>query len=119
MEFTIAKEEFYKGLQRAQGVVSTKGAMPILANVLIEATSDGVNIFATNLDLGARGHESVENRDRRAPGQAEHVFYTLALEAFDEGFGAGHGLVSHLSILPSVPFLRWSAWLTSRSFIIR
>jgi DNA polymerase-3 subunit beta len=55
MEFTIERDEFYRGLQRAQGVVSSKGAMPILANVLINATLDGITLFATNLDIGLKG----------------------------------------------------------------
>ncbi|VAX20877.1 DNA polymerase III beta subunit [hydrothermal vent metagenome] len=55
MEFTIGRDELFKGLQRAQGVVSAKGPMPILANVLIEAHETGINIFATNLDMGLLG----------------------------------------------------------------
>ena len=55
MELSISQSELYKALQRAQGVVSTKGAMPILANVLLEATEKGLTLFATNLDIGLRG----------------------------------------------------------------
>jgi DNA polymerase-3 subunit beta len=74
MEFTIAKEELYKGLQRAQGVVSTKGALPILANVLIEATNEGVNIFATNLDIGVRGsYAAAVTKSGRITSQAKKL----------------------------------------------
>jgi len=80
MEFTISREEFLKGLQRVQGIVSTKGPMPILANVLIEtgsaandenlaeggAGADTINIFATNLDIGLRG---TYKADVAAPGR--------------------------------------------------
>ncbi len=55
MEFTIGRDEFFKNLQRAQGVVSTKGAMPILANILIDASDSQITLFATNLDMGLRG----------------------------------------------------------------
>ncbi len=55
MEFTVGRDEFFKSLQRAQGIVSTKGAMPILANILIEASESGIMLFATNLDMGLRG----------------------------------------------------------------
>lgn len=55
MEFTIDRDEFQKALQRAQGVASAKGPMPILSNVLMEAEGDGVSIFATNLDIGLKG----------------------------------------------------------------
>lgn len=55
MEFKISKEEFSKGLQKVQGIVDTKGAMPILSNILIKTQPEGIDIFATDLDVGIRG----------------------------------------------------------------
>lgn len=55
MEFKISREEFFKGLQKVQGIVDTKGAMPILSNILIKTSSDGIDIFATDLDIGIKG----------------------------------------------------------------
>ena len=55
MEFKISREEFLKGLQKVQGIVDTKGAMPILSNILIKTRSDGIDIFATDLDIGIKG----------------------------------------------------------------
>ena len=55
MEFKISREEFLKGLQKVQGIVDTKGAMPILSNILIKPRSDGIDIFATDLDIGIKG----------------------------------------------------------------
>ncbi len=55
MEFTIGRDDLYKGIQRVQGIVSSKGAMPVLANALIEAGDKAITIFATNLDMGLRG----------------------------------------------------------------
>ena len=55
MEFKISREEFLKGLQKVQGIVDTKGAMPILSNILIKTHSDGIDIFATDLDIGIKG----------------------------------------------------------------
>ncbi|MBI4666575.1 MAG: DNA polymerase III subunit beta [Nitrospinae bacterium] len=55
MEFTISRDEFFKSLQRAQGFISPKGTMPILANILLEASESAVTLFATNLDIGFRG----------------------------------------------------------------
>lgn len=54
MKFTILQEEFNKGLSIAVRMVSSKGQMAILSNVLIEAENEGVNISATNLELGLR-----------------------------------------------------------------
>lgn len=56
MELTISRDELFRALSRAQGVVSTKGAMPILANVLIEASEGAMTLFATNLDIGLKGN---------------------------------------------------------------
>ena len=55
MEFKISREEFLKGLQKVQGIVDTKGAMPILSNILIKTQLEGVDIFATDLDIGIKG----------------------------------------------------------------
>ena len=52
MEFRIAADELKKALYRAQGIVERKTTMPILANVLVNATKSGVQITAFDLDLG-------------------------------------------------------------------
>ena len=43
MEFRIAADELKKALYRAQGIVERKTTMPILANVLVNATKTGVH----------------------------------------------------------------------------
>jgi DNA polymerase-3 subunit beta len=55
MKLTIKKEELLKGLQRIQGVVEKKNTMPILSNMLLIADSQGVEIVATDLEIGLRG----------------------------------------------------------------
>jgi DNA polymerase-3 subunit beta len=61
MEFSIQTEELTKGLYRAQGIVEKKTAMPILSNVLFEATADGtVAITATDLEVGMTGEHPAE-----------------------------------------------------------
>lgn len=52
MEFRISVDELKKALHRAQGIVERKAAMPILANVLINATKGGVTVTAFDLDTG-------------------------------------------------------------------
>lgn len=52
MELTIRVPELLKALLRAQGVVEKKTTMPILANVLLQATSkDSLTISATDLEI--------------------------------------------------------------------
>jgi DNA polymerase-3 subunit beta len=60
MKLKIKKEEILKGLQRIQGVVEKKNTMPILSNMLLTADGNGVEIVATDLELGLRGHYAAE-----------------------------------------------------------
>src|SRR5881296_714420 len=55
MKLRIAREELLTALQRVQGVVEKRNTMPILSNILLEAKPDGVDILATDLELGMRG----------------------------------------------------------------
>jgi DNA polymerase-3 subunit beta len=55
MKLRIARDELLTGLQRVQGVVEKRNTMPILSNILLEAKSDGVDILATDLEIGMRG----------------------------------------------------------------
>jgi DNA polymerase-3 subunit beta len=63
MKFTIEKAELQKGLARIQAIVEKRNSMPILANVLIEASKKGkssqLQLSATDLEVGIRGvHEA-------------------------------------------------------------
>jgi len=54
MEFTIAREELLQGLYLTQGIVERRTTIPILANVLLESTADGISIAATDQEVGVR-----------------------------------------------------------------
>ncbi len=54
MEFTIARDELLQGLYLTQGIVERRTTIPILANVLLESTGDGVTISATDQEVGVR-----------------------------------------------------------------
>ena len=59
MKFSIEKSEFLKGLGRIQAIVEKRTSMPILANVLLQATKEGeegeIQLAATDLEVGIRG----------------------------------------------------------------
>lgn len=55
MEFSIEKKELLIGLHRIQGIAERRTAMPILANVLLEAKKGQLVIVATDLEVGIRG----------------------------------------------------------------
>ena len=54
MQFQINKETFLKGLTKVQGIIEKRHTIPILANVLIEATANEIIITATDLEVGIK-----------------------------------------------------------------
>src|SRR5450631_331908 len=60
MEFIIDKEIFLKSLQKIQGIVEKRTSMPILSNVLIEATESSIHITATDLEVGMKSTYQAE-----------------------------------------------------------
>ncbi|MCY3728942.1 MAG: DNA polymerase III subunit beta [Nitrospira sp.] len=55
MRVTVEREVLLTALHRVQGIVEKRNTMPSLANVLLEAKKDGLDISATDLELGMRG----------------------------------------------------------------
>ena len=54
MELVVRKNDLLRELQLFQGIVERKNTIPILANVLIEARGDEVQLLATDLEVGLR-----------------------------------------------------------------
>lgn len=55
MEIKIDREVFLSGVHKVQGIVESKGAMPILSHVLIATDKDGIYLKATDLEIGIMG----------------------------------------------------------------
>lgn len=55
MKVRIARDDLLTALQRVQGVVEKRNTMPILANILLEAKPEGLDILATDLEIWMRG----------------------------------------------------------------
>jgi DNA polymerase-3 subunit beta len=55
MELVVRKSDLLKELQLFQGIVERKNTIPILANVLLEASGEEVTLAATDLEVGLRG----------------------------------------------------------------
>lgn len=55
MEITISRDEFLQGLYFTQGVVEKRSTMPILANTLMEAKDNYLEITATDLEIAVKG----------------------------------------------------------------
>ncbi len=54
MELTIPKPALLEVLQITQGIVEKRSSMPILSNVLIETNPGGIQLVATDLQVGIR-----------------------------------------------------------------
>ena len=56
MKFSVPKEKILEELQLLQGIVEKRNTMPILANILIQAGSNEVEMTGTDLEVGLRTH---------------------------------------------------------------
>ncbi len=56
MEVRINREAFLSGMQKTQGIVEAKGAMPILAHVFLSAKDEEICIQATDLEIGSKAY---------------------------------------------------------------
>lgn len=52
MKFKVEKSRLITAIQTVQNVITTKSALPILSNILIEAQNDNLKLTATDLDIG-------------------------------------------------------------------
>jgi DNA polymerase III subunit beta len=63
MKFSISKDKLLEGLSTVQNVVSTRTTLPILSNVLLQASDGEIRMTTIDLDVGIRG--SVEAQVER------------------------------------------------------
>jgi DNA polymerase-3 subunit beta len=54
MKFTVTRNSLLNELNLVQGVIEKKSTIPILSNILLEATGDHLDIVATDLDVTIR-----------------------------------------------------------------
>ena len=59
MKFSVSKEKLLEGLQTVQNVVSTRTTLPILSNVLLQATEGQLRFTTSDLDVGIRASVEV------------------------------------------------------------
>jgi DNA polymerase-3 subunit beta len=51
MKFTITREKLQEGLIAVAASVPTKTTLPVLSNILVEASKDGIRLSGTDLDI--------------------------------------------------------------------
>jgi DNA polymerase III subunit beta len=88
MKFTVSKAEFQKGLARIQSIVEKRNTMPILANVLLEASGKGesgrLELAATDLEVGIRGSHSCDVQKPGGVTASAKKLYEIIRELPDE-----------------------------------
>lgn len=52
MEFICSKSDLYQGVQSVERIVSTRSTLPIIGNILLEASKTNIKISANNLEIG-------------------------------------------------------------------
>jgi len=67
MKFTVRKSDLQDELGLSQGVVEAKATIPILSHLLLRADKDGLELLATDLEIGLRARCVA---DVTAPGAA-------------------------------------------------
>ena len=84
MEFRIDKDTFLKALQKVQGIVERRNTMPILSNVLIEASPGLIHVTATDLEVGMRSSYPTEVVKEGKITVAAKKIYEIIKELSDE-----------------------------------
>lgn len=72
MHVTVLQQDLNRALGITGRVVVSRGQLPVLANILIEATKDGLTLAATNLEIGLRvevGGKVIETGAITIPGK--------------------------------------------------
>ncbi|MBP1622394.1 MAG: polymerase beta subunit [Acidobacteria bacterium] len=54
MKFTVTRNSLLNELNLVQGVIEKKSTIPILSNILLEASGEHLDIAATDLDVTIR-----------------------------------------------------------------
>ncbi len=52
MKFKVGKDSLVTAIQTVQNIITSKSALPILSNILIETQQDAIRLTATDLDIG-------------------------------------------------------------------
>lgn len=88
MKFSISKTEFQRGLARIQSIVEKRNTMPILANVLLEATGTAkagkLELAATDLEVGIRGSHDCKVEKKGGVTASAKKLFEIVRELPDE-----------------------------------
>lgn len=88
MKLSIPKSELLRGLARIQSIVEKRNTMPILANVLLEARSEGegglLELAATDLEVGIRSSQPADVQTAGSVTASAKKLYEIVRELPEE-----------------------------------
>jgi DNA polymerase III subunit beta len=84
MEVSILRDDLVKGLYLVQGVIERRNPLPILMNVLLETTEGGVDLTATDMEVGLRGRVTAQVKKKGAATVNARKLYEIAREVSAE-----------------------------------
>jgi DNA polymerase-3 subunit beta len=77
MRVTLERSTFLKALNHVQSVVERRNTIPILSNVLLNATGNGVKLTATDLDIEIVENVAAEVQRQGTATVAAHMLYDI------------------------------------------
>jgi DNA polymerase-3 subunit beta len=78
MKFTIERAHLLKALSHVTSVVERRNTIPILSNVLLSATGDGISFAATDLDIEIVETVQADVQRQGVATLPAHTFYEIA-----------------------------------------
>lgn len=77
MKLVIERAILLKALSPIQSVVERRGTIPILANVKLDATKDGLSLTATDMDIAIVERVKADVQDKGGITVPAHMFYEI------------------------------------------
>ena len=62
LDIVCQREELLRGVQLVQNAISPRSTLPVLSNILFEATGDGIRLSSTDLEVGIRCYVKADVR---------------------------------------------------------
>src|SRR5690242_5976299 len=81
MELIVARSALLSGLNLAQGIVERRNTVPILGNVLIDASDSALSLAATDMEVGMRTRMACECGHPGAITLNAHKLFEIVREA--------------------------------------
>ncbi len=84
MKFIVSKKNIFKSLSHLQGVVDKKNSLPILSNILLEATDNKLVLSSTDMDISIIESIDCEVLEEGATTINSQIFYDVIRKLSDE-----------------------------------